>query len=182
MHLETVKMMRFLSVLFTASILAGCGGEQPREFVIYRDVPANPSVTIVPMHRYSLKDNHLALETEKKFVALGIQILNRPPEHDEVVTTESNRGPLNASEQKIDTKAKAAMIEQRFSNILDIKSTFVILVDSDTETMRTVRMDGQQIVSVISYRDKDSKIFGDDTTRQEVLRGLVESLGFKTKQ
>jgi hypothetical protein len=179
-------MNKLIFSLMALLFFAGCSDAR-REFVIYRDIPASPSITVIPLRPYDDHDLRTCNTVEAALIKMGISVLNKPAPHEEVITKDGASAATKTTESQTRVDGKGITIEQRFSRIVDVRSTFVILVDAKEETLKTIRVSEQEVVSILNYTNGDGNAFmrmvksGDKENSEDALRSLVQSLGFLPK-
>ena len=156
------------------------------EYVVYRDVPDSPSITVIPRLSHDLRDIRLCTALERHLIGMGIAVINAPPEHEETVTHDKDGGSTESTAGGTKSKSKGDSVAMYFSSVLNIKSTFAIIADSSFDKIRVLRMDNQQLVAVIDYNTRDAESYTNNTTgtepvRSQSFRTLIESIGFKPK-
>ena len=183
MRSMSMNLPRFALLLLL--VLSGCS-EPRREYVVYRDIPADPSITVLPSRTYNIEDQRATAIVEERMVEHGIHVINRPPAHDLVVTKGAGDASAEVQDKKSAAKAKGEAIEQHFDGVLDLKSTFAFLVNAGTEKIRVVRVDSQQVVGIIDYNSVKGNAWVRATSNREEVNSnslidLLTSLGFKVK-
>jgi hypothetical protein len=156
-------------------------------YVVHRDVPDKPDITVIPRKYYDPLDHRLCTVLERHLIEMGIAVINAPPEHEETVTHAQNARSSEFTTNGSNSKSNGDSIEIRFSSVRDIKSTFAIIADGSISEIRVLRMDNQQLVALVDYRvdhrtGEDSRDnTGSEPAGLQSFRALIEALGFKPK-
>lgn len=156
-------------------------------YVVHRDVPDKPDITVIPRKYYDPLDHRLCTVLERHLIEMGIAVINAPPEHEETVTQAQNTSSSEFTTAGSKSKSNGDSIEVRFSSVRDIKSTFAIIADGNLSEIRVLRMDNQQLVALVDYRvdyrtgEDSSNNTGSEPAGLQSFRALIEALGFKPK-
>lgn len=164
-------MKNFIFIIFIVS-LVGCGSfQEPRSFVVYRDVPSNPSFAVVDTYK-------IANEIEAMIVEFGIKVVTPPTRINTTVET-STKDDSKKSDKEIVTQSYAGFTTNA-DYLLSIEGE-----GGNSYRFRIIKMKDKEILStfVYTFSNQQSNVpRGVEVGRYKAtFNDAFKKIGFKVK-
>jgi hypothetical protein len=114
-------------LLLSVFILQGCVSSNNPIYIVSRDVPENPSFTVIPFNNYQLQIS-CTDSVESALISSGVKVVKRP----EVKEVENRKGyggeqkQIDQPNENINSKGAFETRIERYSEYEEIKSDYII--------------------------------------------------------
>lgn len=134
-------------ILFAILFIAGCGSNTV--FIVSRDVPVNPTLTVVPSGDYT-EESVFANEIEETVIRLGLPVVTRPI-FKAVVTKKdasAQAAAVAAQENSLQALAKSgsATTTESFFALDDTPAEYVLFTYSTNNRVKLIRKNTKEII------------------------------------
>jgi len=135
-----MKYLKQFSILILALIISSCANTT--SFVVLRDVPNNPSLTVLPANDY-LSEVVFATNIESYIIQSGIRVLQRPGSK-EVQTTKT---VSQAGGQTNLAAESGATLTERYYSLDESKADYLIYTYASSRQIKIVKKETSEILS-----------------------------------
>jgi hypothetical protein len=168
-------------------LLASCGTVTRYEYMVFKDVPLNPSITVLPETQ---RDVDYARDIERELIKLGQRVINPPPMR-KVEKSETDDG-LNKGTRTVDAEndrtsvtraeGRSTNIVETYWNVIDLKSTHAFYVNDSKWSIRVIDVSSGQVLAVSDMRPKVGFSSSNAARETEMIVELLKALEFKYKE
>ena len=153
--------MRVALVLCSALLVVSCASSKPiprTSFVVLRDVPEAPSVTIMPIN-FSDEQVEGAEKLEEILLSFKVRVIN-PPSLKEIITKEGWTVEQNDA-RKLDGSATRAggNVTNRFYSYNDYSSDYVMFTNVKERRIKIMKVASGEILSSFTYERSKAYAF-----------------------
>jgi hypothetical protein len=180
--------MKKILILFIIVLLSGCVPQVKTTFVVSRDVPNEPSFTVLPFNNY-YKQIEFANRVEAALIELGVKVIKYNPQPKEItrkmgIELEADQEAadiMNIGEIFITGKKEEAIAIETFIHYGEVKSNYIIYTDLWSERIKVVKKDSLEVLA--SFIVTDSLSTEDkEYNFKKVIRDALESLGIPVRE
>ena len=166
-----MRGLRFTFLLLLVLHTSGCVKEPI--FIVLRDVPNNPSFTVIPVNDY-LYQIEFATKIEEYLIQAGVKVVRHPA--SKAVETKKQ---LTQPESNVKQGAVAeATMTERYYSLEDTDADYVVETYADSKQVKIVRKASREIISAFALQ---SAAKGATTTDADVIHQALHSLGVQTR-
>lgn len=155
--------MKKLSI-FLLLILASCGS---KEYIVLRDVPENPSFTVIPADNY-LSEVSFANRIERYLISAGVKVIQRPGMKH--IQTEQSKAERQSSALSAEEAGK--VLTETYFMREPTSADYIVLTYRHSLQVRIIKNKTQEVLTVLSLPIAHQQ-FGPDPERQYILDALL---------
>lgn len=168
----TVKLFIGLGILFLSYI--GCS--QKPVFVVYRDIPTNPSFVVIPASNFS-KEIQFANNLESSIIKAGVKVVSSPVTKE--VVTKKEFAQIQAQPL---AGAEASMTERYFV-YEDTDANYVLFSYFSTKRIKIIKKDSKEILITFELKkpDKQPSLKPGETVEDFIVYEALKAVGIPVK-
>ena len=182
-------MKQILLTAIFCSLLVGCSGQTV--FLVYRDVPTNPSFVVIPTNDY-LYQVEFANKIESYIIRSGLKTVRCPASK----VVETKKQVTQAQVESKEGQAAEATLTERYYSFDETDADYIVESYADTKQLKIIKKATKEILTVFELnppkkpfdlsREKDREGYSGDDDEAKLIYQTLKSLGLpvrdKTKE
>ena len=163
--------MKYIFV-FIVFVFMGCA--QKPIYIVYRDVPPNPTFTVLPANDL-LYQVHFANRIEEFIIGSGVKVNRRPA--SKYVETKQNIEKVNLG--PVDAAIGGVMLTEVYRTTEEFTTDYIVETYADSKQIKFTNRKTNEVLSVFILDEGLTK--SDYEAHLEVIHDALEKLGVKVK-
>ena len=151
--------------IFLLLILTSCGS---KEYIVLRDVPENPSFTVIPADNY-LSEVTFANRIERYLISAGVKVIQRPGMKH--IQAEQSKAESQSTSDRSAESAGKVLTETYFMREPST-ADYIVLTYRHSLQVRIIKNKTQEVLTVLSLPIAHHE-FGPDPERKYILNALL---------
>ncbi len=176
-------MKKVLFFILAMSFLVGCDAQTITSFVVLRDVPVNPTFTIIPFNYYHAQIAY-ANRAEEALIKSGVRTVS-PPNLKEITKKKS----LAANKEGIlgnilsSKKTAAAVTIESYFEYGDVSADYILRTDALSKRVKIIKKETREVLAsfIINENVLVASKIERDYGFNKVIHDSLESLGIKVR-
>ena len=169
--------MKSVILICCMAVLAGCScpKQGPKtQYVVLRDVPENPSITIMPIN-YSEKQTDMVILLEEMLLSFRVKIVIAPSIR-EVITQKGVTFERDDPRDMFGESIMEGNITERYFSYGDFASDYVLISDADDKRIKIININTQEILTSFTYENVYSTVFKEGRYEKELNKSFQKEL------
>jgi len=165
-------MKIIFSINFLVIVFLGCS--QKPIYIVQRDVPSNPSFTVLPANEL-LYQVHFANRIEEFLIGSGVKVNRRPA--SKYVETKQNVEKVNLT--PVDAAKGSILVTEAYRTLEEFSTDFLVETYADSKQIKFTNRKTNEVLTVFILDEGLSK--SDYDAQLGVIHDSLEKLGVKVK-
>jgi len=169
-----MKAMILVLLGLCFSILSGCSSRTI--FVVYRDVPANPSFVVIPANDY-LDEVAFANVVEASIIRAGVKVITRPGTIE--VSVKKEAGQAQKDKDQDAGKVQSQTVEEKYFRWDETLADYVVHTYSTGTRVRFTKKSTQEVVASFELPGADA--WGGQEKSNEIISEALRKMGLPVR-